>query len=177
MSVRAVLAAGCVGALVTGTRRLITRVRALVTRVWALITRVWRLVTSVRIRRRSSVWSQRRATLVTVLRAVEVFSFAPVASNHRQALSKASHSSAKRRPHAITSPHARVANAFSVDLLFYRSDTQGWNNPGLKVVNAVGVLRRELLTRSGFLTLILIVHSRCKPFRNCALPSALVGCP
>jgi hypothetical protein len=94
------------------------------------------------------------------LRAVKVFSFAPVAGNHRQALSKASHSSAKRRPHAITSPHDHVANAFSVDLLFYPSDTQGLNNPGLEVGNAVGV---QVLTPAWFQTSIFTVQTISPP--------------
>jgi hypothetical protein len=64
----------------------------------------------------------------------------------RQALSKASHSSAKPRPHAITSP-TPLANAFGVDFVFYPSNTQGWNNHGLKLVNAFGV---QVLTQTRF---------------------------
>src|ERR1051325_5146112 len=43
----------------------------------------------------AAIWSQRRAALVAVLRAIEVFSFAPIARNHGR--QKANHFSAKPR--------------------------------------------------------------------------------
>ena len=42
----------------------------------------------------TAIWSQRRTTFVAILRAIEIFSFAPVARNHNN--KKANHFSAKR---------------------------------------------------------------------------------